>query len=113
MSVRGPSGYQPALEPHVAALNRGAPAPLQGPLPLRLQATLLYTILRGQDTVLRRVQTVGYIYGIRGPKDAELLAYHWHPTGRSRVTWPHLHVNGVFPPPLFPRTHLPTVDASR
>jgi hypothetical protein len=53
------------------------------------------------------VQIVGYIYAIRRSDNVEVLAYHWHPDGTSRVTWPHLHVGAVVPPVL-PRTHLPS-----
>jgi hypothetical protein len=108
IGIRGPSGYQPATEPHVAALNRGLPVSLQGPTSLRLQVTLLYTVVRNLGKEPWRVQIAGYIYAIRKGDNIEVLAYHWHPRGTSRVTWPHLHVGAANSPPVLPRTHLPT-----
>jgi hypothetical protein len=55
-----------------------------------------------------RARISDYNYTIRKRNDSELLAYHWHPDGTSRVTWPHLHVGAANSPPVLPRTHLPT-----
>ena len=41
-----------------------------------------------------RVQTVAYYYTvieIDGPW-REVFAYHWHPQGRSAITFPHFHL---------------------
>lgn len=38
-------------------------------------------------------RTVGYRYQVLDPQGQELLAYHWHPTGVSPVTYPHLHLS--------------------
>lgn len=38
------------------------------------------------------VQLVSYRYRILDPDEGELLAFHWHPVGRSNVTFPHLHL---------------------
>jgi hypothetical protein len=38
-----------------------------------------------------RVEVVGYLYAI-GYEGRELIAYHWHPSGNSPVTRPHMHV---------------------
>lgn len=37
------------------------------------------------------MQTVAYAYRLDAPA-GELIAYHWHPQGRSTVTSPHLHL---------------------
>lgn len=36
--------------------------------------------------------TTGYMYTLEGADGREILAYHWHPTGNSHVTTPHLHL---------------------
>jgi hypothetical protein len=35
---------------------------------------------------------VGYRYALLDAGEREILAYHWHPIGRSAVTQPHLHL---------------------
>lgn len=37
-------------------------------------------------------RTTGYSYRIGDAKGHEILAYHWHPSGRSPITQPHLHL---------------------
>lgn len=63
------------------------------------------------------VRTTGYYYTILDAQGRELLAYHWHPTGPSPVTLPHLHLTSrVRPIELAPNEaliplaemHLPT-----
>lgn len=36
--------------------------------------------------------TTGYLYTLEGADGREVLAYHWHPAGRSQETEPHLHL---------------------
>ena len=38
------------------------------------------------------VVIVGYQYELEDSQGHEILAYHWHPEGRSQVTRPHLHL---------------------
>jgi hypothetical protein len=38
-----------------------------------------------------KVHTAAYLYELRRD-DAELLVYHWHPSGVSPQTRPHLHI---------------------
>jgi hypothetical protein len=35
---------------------------------------------------------VGYQYTLRDIDGREIIAYHWHPEGRSHVTTPHIHL---------------------
>jgi hypothetical protein len=37
----------------------------------------------------------GWVYEIRAPAGALVLAFHWHPRNSGRVTWPHLHAYGT------------------
>lgn len=44
-----------------------------------------------QDADGWRVAILGYLYAV-GYEGRELVSYHWHPRGNSRVTRPHMHV---------------------
>jgi hypothetical protein len=35
--------------------------------------------------------TTGYHYALERPDGPEIVAYHWHPAGRSHVSEPHIH----------------------
>lgn len=51
----------------------------------------------------------GYAYEIRSAEDGLILAFHWHPAGRSLVTWPHLHVGASVPAVDLGKAHVPTM----
>src|ERR1700686_450817 len=44
-----------------------------------------------QDADGWRVGILGYLYAI-GYEGRELVSYHWHPSGKSPITRPHMHV---------------------
>jgi hypothetical protein len=55
-------------------------------------------------------RTVSYAYQLHHHDEREILAYHWHPDGRSHLTTPHLHM-GAGAGSLIPElttAHLPT-----
>lgn len=57
-----------------------------------------------------QARTTGYRYAIEDADGREILAYHWHPTGRSHTTMPHLHLGagaGTLRPELT-KAHLAT-----
>ncbi len=59
-----------------------------------------------------KVSIVAYYYTIEtsGPTRQEVLGYHWHPQGRSDITYPHMHLYqgaGTLQHNL-PKAHLPT-----
>jgi hypothetical protein len=103
VDVRG--GYYPAEAPHVAALHGGLPVALPGGQ-LSLTVAIHYRVV--EDEGPRgpwKVSTAAYIYALHVASEL-LLAYHWHPAGRSAATRSHLHlVPGV---DLLQRVHLPT-----
>ena len=37
-------------------------------------------------------RTVNYFYSLDDAAGREIVAYHWHPVGRSHVDMPHLHI---------------------
>jgi hypothetical protein len=39
-----------------------------------------------------QARTAGYLYAVEEADGREILAYHWHPAGRSPQTRPHLHL---------------------
>ena len=47
-----------------------------------------------QSTAGWHVEIVGYLYAI-GYEDHELVSYHWHPSGKSTITQPHMHVGAA------------------
>ncbi len=55
-----------------------------------------------------RPNPAGYWCELLHSGERELLAYHWHPTGASTITWPHIHVSGPTAPVDLTRGHLPT-----
>ena len=42
-----------------------------------------------------QARTAAYYYTLDDADGREILAYHWHPTGRSPVTLPHLHLGAA------------------
>lgn len=66
----------------------------------------------GYETSLSR-----YTFGILEPEGREILVFHWHPDGTSRVKYPHVHLTSRLPPILLGRSgavlsladaHIPT-----
>jgi hypothetical protein len=80
---------------------------------LLLSMRHLYALI--SDASLRRgdrwqVRTTGYDYKLDDTDGHEIVAYHWHPTGRSSEQRPHLHI-GVGAGTLLPElqtAHLST-----
>ena len=103
---------------HVAGvegeLNVACPLALvSGAAPLTLTLWQYYAVLSdrsGTRSERWRVQTTGYSYKLDDADGREILSYHWHPTGRSPVVRPHLHLSagtGALRSEL-QRTHLGT-----
>ncbi len=74
------------------------------PIPLRtrdglwsvqLSAEIQYTIDRDDDYF--RVRNTAYAYRLVDREQREVLTFHWHPTGISSVTHPHIHLSGRLP----------------
>jgi hypothetical protein len=85
---------------------------LGGESRLSLSFTQHYRIVRASadQGILWSVAVVGYEYAYDDADGREIIAYHWHPEGRSLVGTPHLHLGygaGVARLEL-QRTHLPT-----
>jgi hypothetical protein len=53
-------------------------------------------------------RTTRWAYQVKSFEQRELFAYHWHPTGHSHVTEPHLHISGRTDPAELGDAHFPT-----
>ena len=107
LDVRG--GYHPAELPHIVALNQGMPVRLGGNARLLLLVSLHYRIVEDSASPGSwTVRIVAYYFTLADRDDREILAYHWHPAGRSNVTWPHLHLGSFSHGVGLSRAHLPT-----
>ena len=106
-SVLLSTGYRSQSQPHGITLS-GDPAVLRGRHGLGLTVFHYYRLVVSESAW--RVQTTGYRYALRDASGREVLAYHWHPTGVSPITFPHLHAGPAaevgFAP--FAQAHLPT-----
>ena len=62
---------------------------------LTLSLRHLYAIVGNASRVRSerwQAQTTGYYYKLDDADGREIIAYHWHPTGRSPMARPHMHL---------------------
>jgi hypothetical protein len=83
-------GYAPSPAPHPFALAKGETVRLRGESQLGLSVIEEYDIAQTPEGGWQ-TRVVAYFYAIE-QDGSELLAYHWHPHGKSPITSPHLHV---------------------
>ena len=87
------SAHDPTLE--VLTLSSGS-ARIGRDRPFTLGVDLQYRIIEFEDSRGPfKVSTVGYAYTlfeVAPDHEVPILAYHWHPHGRSQITYPHLHI---------------------
>ncbi len=53
-------------------------------------------------------EVIAYRYAVQDGTGQEVVAWHWHPTGDSPITWPHLHSGGAVGDLDLRKRHLPT-----
>jgi hypothetical protein len=81
------------LEPHILTLGVGDAIRLSSQDRIHLRFAHYYRIVEDPELGQRwRVITTGYVYSLDDANLQEILAFHWHPTGRSPVIEPHLHL---------------------
>jgi hypothetical protein len=89
-----------ALDP--ASAYTAAFAPIGHPAPLRTEPggrLLLFMAINlvADQVALGRgansARTTAYRYRLLDAREREILAYHWHPIGRSAVAYPHMHLS--------------------
>lgn len=73
---------------------RQSPARLNGPTGIGLTFAHYYTVIETDEPGRGpyRVHSEGYEYEFFGRDSNSIIAYHWHPEGRSHITWPHIHL---------------------
>jgi len=88
------SGYHPRQdeEPHLLTLGE-SPARLNSNPRLFLSVTMHYHVVEAPgERGPWKVSIAAYLYSLDDEQGQEILAFHWHPRGRSSVTSPHLHI---------------------
>jgi hypothetical protein len=89
------------------------PSPLGRDRAFALSLRLFYSLaaVSGRSAQVA-VRTVGYSVVFLDRDGRDLIAYQWHPNGRSPVVWPHLHLGSRLLRPELERpfggAHLPT-----
>ncbi len=96
LSVGGGYHASPANNPqqrHVLTIHN-SPAVLGRDKHFALDLVQHYRVVEGEGAHGPwKVSTVAYYYTLLIAATAqEVLGYHWHPQGRSDVTYPHLHL---------------------
>lgn len=97
----------------LTAASRPADQP-QLPRPLAFHAAMYWKVIRDEreDYGPFRVSTTGYSYSmLAGPEQVEVWAMHWHATGVSDETKPHMHFGVPMldnAAPVSKRDHMPT-----
>ena len=77
---------------HSLTLGGGPPVPLRGGLALTVEQR--YEVVQAEgERGPWKVSTLAYIYALDDAESGhEVIAYHWHPDGRSSEARPHLHL---------------------
>jgi hypothetical protein len=88
-----PGAYQSRSGLVDVLLGSGEPVRLRGPGRIHLRVRLRARVTQADPPRgLWDAETAAYEYRISDQDDREILAYHWHPEGRSHVETPHLHL---------------------
>jgi hypothetical protein len=87
------SGSELSGGPHYVTF-RQSPARLSGPDGIGLTFAHYYNVIQTSEPLRGpyRVHTAGYEYEFFSREGISIIAYHWHPTGQSHITWPHIHL---------------------
>lgn len=99
-AYRSPENGPAVGGPYTALLNWGQPVPARG-LSVTVEGFIAFTVME-QDINRRgrvprgqryKVSTRAYYFTLlNADNGSEILAYHWHPEGKSTVTYPHMHI---------------------
>ena len=92
LTVRG--GYHPSGTPHALTLGN-SPAILGRDRQFALKVIQHYRIIEHEGVRGPwKVRTVAYYYTVEeaGESGREMFAYHWHPSERTAITFPHFHL---------------------
>jgi hypothetical protein len=103
-------GHAPARRPYTLTFGGSEIIPIQGPQRISLGMIYNYTVEPADDGW--RVHTASYAYQLFLRDERPLISWHWHPGGRSPVTWPHAHVPHHVSPVDLSKAHVPTGQVS-
>jgi hypothetical protein len=84
-------GYAPSASPHALIMAGSDAVALRGTSRLTLAVSEHYFIVE-EPSAAWKVQRAAYFYAVGRQDTGELLAFHWHPRGKSPIVAPHLHV---------------------
>jgi hypothetical protein len=103
--IRRPGGPHPAVfQRGVIALRRRDSRPS-----IRLGLSHTYSVVETEgERGFWRVSTAGWIYELADSDDNLIVAFHWHPGGHGRMTWPHIHAYGTHESEELHKLHPPT-----
>jgi hypothetical protein len=100
-------------------LFNGAPAALQGTIPLLLDVSQHFRVVIIDAPRSIRVEVISYIYTVMTLDRIELVSYQWHPHGEGDTDFPHVHIgpamsrhDSVVRPGEAHKIHLPTSEVS-
>jgi hypothetical protein len=109
IAVRSATGYGVGSE---HALTLGVPEAVKLPgagisLSVRAYARV---VERDDGAAPWRVDLASYFHTLRDAQGREVIAYHWHPEGRSPIDFPHLHLGAgsVVGREELQKAHIPT-----
>jgi hypothetical protein len=88
-----PRGYSLGTQ-YTMFFPNGDPIALRGEPRLLLDLGLTYEIIEDESAAGGpfRVTTKAYQHSLSTPSGAEVVGYHWHPSGRSHELRPHVHI---------------------
>ena len=100
--------HLPPEQPRAVVLSDGDAVALRGNAALMLSVAEHFSPVQQTDgwTTVR----TAYFVEVGQQGGGELLAFHWHPVGASRVRTPHLHVGAEvrIGSRWLPKVHVPT-----
>ena len=96
-------------QPQILTTGRDA-VRLGGGQPTGMSILIAYDVSPSVETRTTSwtARTIGYAFELRSPTDRMIVAFHWHSTGRSPVTWPHLHFGASIAGIDLGKAHIPT-----
>ena len=100
-------------------LFNGAPAALQGSIPLFLDVSQHFHVANVDAPRSTRIEVISYIYTFMTRDRVELVSYQWHPHSEGDTDFPHVHIgpamsrhDSVVRPGEAHKIYLPTGEVS-
>lgn len=101
--------YRPTTEPQTLTFGRERSVPVGRNAAFRLRVRIHYVVDEIEAPASAwAVRPVGYAFRLLDREERGILSYHWHPVGRSHVTFPHFHLDLRTSPLDLSKAHFPT-----